>query len=84
LTAEPPPGPADVQRREIAVQLQRDHPNWLVLWGSFTHEYVAFPRFKTAPGTVLHNKDPDRLANRMRQIELMKIHEMHWEGNANV
>lgn len=52
-----------------AAQLQHDHRNWLVLWGCYTHVYIAFPLFRAPRGTVLTATVPADLAVKMRRQE---------------
>lgn len=65
---EPIPGDDDPHRKTVR-RLEREHPNWIVLFGVYTKQYVAFPRFGT-PGRIrLESYDPDDLGRRMRDIE---------------
>jgi hypothetical protein len=52
-----------------AAQLQHDHGNWLVMWGCYTHTYVAFPLFHAPRGTVLIATAPGEMAAKMRRQE---------------
>jgi len=52
-----------------AAQLQHDHRNWLVLWGCYTHVYIAFPLFRAPRGTVLTAAVPADLVVKMRRQE---------------
>jgi len=70
LTSEPRIPHPDALHGEVASQIQRDHPNWLVMWGVYTRQYVAFPLFNAPKGTIARDPDPDQLVNRMRQMEL--------------
>lgn len=56
-------------RKEIAERIQQDNPHWLVIWGVYSREYVAFPLFGAPPRTVLHTQHPGELVSRMRQTE---------------
>lgn len=55
--------------REKAREIQQQLPGWLVLFGTYTKEYVAFPLFDAPPGTILAAAYPPALINRMRQTE---------------
>jgi hypothetical protein len=55
--------------QEQAARLDRDNPQWLVLWGTFSREFVAFPLFLVPAGTVLHSESSPELVRRMRQTE---------------
>jgi hypothetical protein len=52
-----------------AAQLQHDHRNWLVLWGCYTHTYVAFPLFHAPRGTILIATVPADMVTKMRRQE---------------
>jgi hypothetical protein len=54
--------------REIARQAERDHPRWIVIFGAFSRQYVAFPRFP-AERSWLQSRDPEELARKMDEAE---------------
>jgi hypothetical protein len=54
--------------RRIAGQMEEDNPSWIVVFGVYTRQFVAFPRFH-APGTVVTATYPAALPPRMRAIE---------------
>jgi hypothetical protein len=64
-----PPFAADDEPREIARHLAAKSPNWLVLWGVYTHEFVAFPRFDAPRGTIVTAIYPDTLIGRTQEVE---------------
>lgn len=53
----------------IASQLERGHPRWIVVFGVYARQFVAFPRFNVPRGTILTAHYPDALADRMRETE---------------
>lgn len=55
--------------RTAAAQLQRDHKHWLVMWGCYTRNYVAFPLFAAPRGTILTAAAPAEMAAKMRRQE---------------
>lgn len=57
------------QRRDAAIGLERDHPRWLVVYGAYTRQYVAFPRFDAPRGTVLSHAKPGELVREMQKTE---------------
>ena len=57
------------QRRDMATGLERDHPRWLVVYGVYTRQYVAFPRFDAPSGTILSAGMPGELVRRMQRTE---------------
>jgi hypothetical protein len=60
---------ANDEPREIARHLEAKSPNWLVLWGAYTHQFIAFPRFDAPSGTIVTATYPDALAGRTREVE---------------
>ena len=62
--------PFDELERRAAVQLESRHPGWLVMWGTYTRVYWAFPRFNAPAGSILATPDAAELTTRMRQAEL--------------
>jgi hypothetical protein len=55
--------------RQVAAELNRRRPNWLVLWGEYTHQFVAFPLFQVPRQTILIAHYPDALVAWMEEIE---------------
>lgn len=55
--------------QEKAREIQQQQPGWLVLFGTYTKEYVAFPLFHAGSGTIVTATYPPALVNRMRQAE---------------
>lgn len=68
FSLSPDPRNEDACRR-AAAQLQHDHERWLVMWGCYTHSYVAFPLFRAPRGTVLTAATPAEMAAKMRREE---------------
>jgi hypothetical protein len=54
--------------KQVAERLESDNPWWIVVYGVFTREFVAFPRFR-APVAVVTASYPAALPPRMRAIE---------------
>jgi hypothetical protein len=63
------PSRDEEDHREQAARLERDNPRWMVVWGTFSHEFVAFPLFHVPPGTVLCSQRGPEMEHRMRQAE---------------
>jgi hypothetical protein len=61
------------EQRETAARIARDFPRWLVLYGSYTRQFVAFPLFGTARGGFVAAYDPQALVARMRVIQQQNI-----------
>jgi hypothetical protein len=63
------PPSLDTHQRRIAAQIQRDHPAWLIIWGTHTRMYWAFGRFST-PSAIIAAPGPRELTDLMRRAEL--------------
>lgn len=64
--------PGDIDNdegRETAERIEREHPNWIVVFGVYTRQFVCFPRFHAPPGTVLVALYPVALHTRMQEAE---------------
>lgn len=59
----------DDQERQTATRIERENPQWLVMWGVYSRLYWAFPRFNAPPGMIIAAPDPGELLARMRRIE---------------
>ena len=55
--------------REIAEELERQHPRWIVIFGAFTREFVCLPRFAVPPGFRVVAIYPEAAADRMSKVE---------------
>jgi hypothetical protein len=55
--------------RYIAERLESDNPLWVVLYGVYSKQFVAFPRFAAPRGTVIAVSYPGAMSVRMRQVE---------------
>ncbi len=64
-----PPHP-ETGHYETAGAIQESNPDWLVVWGVYTRQYVAFPLFPAPAGSVIQSASPEGLLRRMRQAEL--------------
>lgn len=62
--------PGDVaEMKRVAARLEKDNPRWIVLFGVWSKEFVAFPRFTAPRGTVVAARYPGALPARMRAVE---------------
>lgn len=59
----------DDDGRRIAAQLEREHSNWMVIFGAYTRQFIAFPRFQRQRPAFLVARYPDALADRMDRTE---------------
>jgi hypothetical protein len=57
------------QFREIAHRLEEELPGWLVIWGIYTQQFVAFPPADGPRGTILTANYPEALVERARAAE---------------
>jgi hypothetical protein len=55
--------------RDIARGIEEKLPDWLVLWGVYTRQFIAFPLFDAPRGTILTANYPDALVDRIRDAE---------------
>jgi hypothetical protein len=55
--------------RLMAQRLEHENPSWIVLYGAYSKEFVAFPRFTAPSGTIVATGDPAALPSRLRQAE---------------
>ncbi len=55
--------------REIAKELEQQHPRWIVIFGTFTREFICLPRFAAPPGLTVVAIYPKAAADRMSRVE---------------
>lgn len=55
--------------RELAQKIERQRPGWLVLWGTYSKCFVAFPLFPGRRRMILVMSYPDALLARMEEVE---------------
>jgi hypothetical protein len=56
--------------RETARQIELQRPGWMVVWGVYSKQYVAFPLFAAPAGTILAAAYAPALKDRMKAAEL--------------
>jgi hypothetical protein len=67
--------------RAVAEDIQRQRPDWLVLWGVYSKRFVAFPLFTVRQRVVVIAHYPDALLARLDEVEeRLRIHPEQ-EGN---
>jgi hypothetical protein len=59
----------ELDGRELAMRLEAENPQWIVLFGAYSGEFVCFPRFDAPSGTIVAARYPPAAADRMRGIE---------------
>ncbi len=62
----------DESARTIAQRIGRDFPQWLVMWGTYSRVYWAYPTFPAPGGTIVHSHDPGELTRQMREIQMSR------------
>lgn len=60
---------SDDEGREIAEDIRKQRPEWLVIFGCYSRQFVAFPLFKVSQRTILVARYPDALIDRMVRAE---------------
>jgi hypothetical protein len=55
--------------RAIAERINRDRPQWLVLYGCYSRQFVAFPLFGMRRRVLVRAGYPDALVARMDEVE---------------
>jgi hypothetical protein len=60
----------DDAARQTAGQIQHAFPLWLVIWGTWSREWWAFPCLDAPKGTILHSSTADGLVQQIRATEL--------------
>jgi hypothetical protein len=63
-------GSFDQKEHRTAAGIEHDHPRWLILWGTHTRLYWAYPRFHAPPGTMIAAPDTAGLITRMQHAKL--------------
>lgn len=59
----------DPGQRQRAARLGEIFPHWLIMWGTWSRRYWAYPRFRAPRGTIVYAADPGDLAAQMRQVQ---------------
>ena len=55
---------------QVAERLDKDNPDWIVMYGSYSREFVAFPLYPDAPDNCYCSaKDPAALDGHIRETE---------------
>jgi hypothetical protein len=55
--------------RETARQIQLQRPGWMVMYGTYSRQYIAFPLFRAPKGTIVAAGHPPALAAQMQAVE---------------
>ena len=58
------------QAVRVAERLEEDNPDWVIIYGSYSREFVAFPVYPDAPDNCYCSaKDPAALGSHIRDTE---------------
>jgi hypothetical protein len=58
------------QAVRVAERLEEDNPDWVIIYGSYSREFVAFPVYPDAPDNCYCSaKDPTALGSHIRDTE---------------
>jgi hypothetical protein len=60
---------SDDEGRAIAEDIRRQRPGWLVIFGVYSRQFVAFPLFAMSKRTILTARYPEALIDRMVRAE---------------
>lgn len=64
-------GPHDRAQGQTAARMQHHNPHWVIMWGTYSRRYWAFPRFNALPGTVVTAVDAAGLTARLRHVKVV-------------
>jgi hypothetical protein len=67
--------------RAVAEDIQRQRPDWLVLWGTYSKRFVAFPLFILRQRVIVIAHYPDALLARLDEVERRLRIQPEQEGN---
>ena len=67
----------DPDQRRAAARIAQHSPHWVVIWGTATREFWAFPVFQVPAGTIAHHGDPVALTRQMLQIQTAVAYQGH-------
>jgi hypothetical protein len=67
--------------RAVAEDIQRQRPEWLVLWGVYSKRFVAFPLFAVRQRVIVIAHYPDALLARLDEVERRLRIQPEQEGN---
>jgi hypothetical protein len=69
----------DPDQRRTAARIAQHSPQWVVIWGTATREFWAFPVFQVPAGTIARHRDPAVVIRQMRQIQTAVAYQGHRE-----
>lgn len=63
------PFAGDAEGWKIAEDIRRQRPDWLVTWGSYSRQFVAYALFSMTRRVVVTARYPEALVDRMDRAE---------------
>ena len=69
----------DPDQRRAAARIAQHSPQWVVIWGTASREFWAFPVFQVPAGIIAHHGDPAVLTRQMLQIQTAMAYQGHRE-----
>jgi hypothetical protein len=60
----------DPDERRLAERLTGRYPDWLVMWGSWSRQFWAYPLYRAPRGTIIHAATTGDLLTLMSRVEL--------------
>ncbi|HEV2451981.1 MAG TPA: hypothetical protein VGS62_08640 [Streptosporangiaceae bacterium] len=84
-TADPDPDqgcPARHHERDgyaAAEQLQAQRPQWVIMYGCYTRQLIAWPKFAVSRRVIITTRYPDALISRLDRAE--HNYRLHTPGN---
>jgi hypothetical protein len=64
---------SDDEGRAIAEDIRKQRPGWLVIFGVYSRQFVAFPLFAVSRQTILAARYPEALIDRMVRAEERRL-----------
>ncbi|MEV6983209.1 hypothetical protein AB0M95_18380 [Sphaerisporangium sp. NPDC051017] len=59
----------DAELYQVADALQRDTPDWVIMWAPWRRKFCAFSRRPLATNLIVQATTPERLLALIRQVE---------------
>lgn len=80
--SDPVPPGEDRACHAVAEEINQQRPEWLVLWGTYSKYFIAFPLFAMTQRRIVTAHYPDALLSRMDAVERRwRIRPPHPEEN---
>ncbi|HLX51275.1 MAG TPA: hypothetical protein VKS82_23365 [Streptosporangiaceae bacterium] len=73
---------SDEEGWAIAEDIRKQRPGWLVVFGVYSRQFVAFPLFAVTKRTILAARYPDALIDRMVRAEQQRVRPEQQDGQS--